>query len=136
MSMYPEAVQKDWPSKKRSRSPLHSSDSPSLRGGPNKRKSDAITMFPPQRAYATMPWAPPTSNSTNLVSDHEGVWMQCFPMLYPPYSQREGSRTPVHDQLGPHQSGQMHPTILVRPVPVWSDRSHWIPAQFHPPKQE
>ena len=108
-----------------------------MREGPNKHRGDVVTMFPPQRAYATMPWVPPASNATNPVWEYEGVWMQCFPMPYPPHYQGEGSRTLVHDRLGPHQSGQQQHAAPVRPVlPDRSDRSQQRPAQSHPPKQE
>ena len=75
-----------------------------MREGPNKCRGDVVTVFPPQRAYATMPWMPPASNATNLVWEHEGVWMQCFPMSYPLHYHGEGSRTLVHDRLGLRQS--------------------------------
>ena len=105
--------------------------------GPNKCRGDVVTVFPPQKAYASMPWMLPTSNATNLVWEHEGVWMQCFPMPYPPHYQGEGSRTPVHDRLGPHQSGRQQYAAPVRPVqPDRSDRSQQRPAQSHPPRQE
>jgi len=84
-----------------------------MREGPNKRRGDVVTVFPPQRAYATMPWMPPASNATNSVWEHEGVWMQCFPMPYLPHYQGEGSTTPVHDQLGSRQSGQQQHVALV-----------------------
>ena len=105
--------------------------------GPNKCTGDAVTVFQPQKAYATMPWVPPASNATNPVWKHEGVWMQCFPMPYPPHYQGEGYRTPVHDRLGPRQSGQQKYAAPVRPVHTdRSDRSQQRPAQSHPPKQE
>ena len=56
--------------------------------------------------------------------------MQCFPMPYPPYPQGEGSRTSVHDRLGPRQSGQQ---LQDASVP---DQSHQRLAQFHPLRQE
>ena len=63
--------------------------------------------------------------------------MQCFPMPYPPHYHEEGSRTPVHNCLGPRQSGQQQHAAPVRPVlPDRSDRSQQRPAQSHPPKQE
>ena len=116
LNKYSKVVHQDRPLKKRSRSPPHRSGSPSLRGGPSKRRGGAVTVFPPQRAYATMPWAPPASNASNPTWEHEGVWMQCFPMPYPPYSQGESFRTLVHDRLGPRHSGQSQQAPSVRPV--------------------
>jgi len=108
-----------------------------MREGPNKRRGDVVAVFPPQRAYATMPWMPLASNATNLVWEHEGVWMQSFPMPYPPHYHGEGSRMPMHDLLGPRQSGQQQYAAPVRPVqPDRSDRSQQRPAQSHPTKQE
>jgi len=72
--------------------------------------------------------------------------MQCYPMLYPPHFQGEGSsrgpvfdrlRQPVHDRLGQHQSGQGQHPGPVRPV--YPDRSDWSqqrPAQVRPVRQE
>ena len=63
--------------------------------------------------------------------------MQCFPMPHPPHYQGEGSRTLVHDRLGPRQSGQQQHAAPVRPVqPDWSDRSQQRPVQSHPLSQE
>ena len=74
LNKYTKAVQKDQPSKNKSWSPPHQGGSP-IRGGPSKRRSGAVTVFPPQRVYATMPGAPPASNSINPVWENEGVWM-------------------------------------------------------------
>src|SRR6185312_4230453 len=115
LNKYTKAVQQDRPLKKRSWSPPRRGGSP-MREGPNKRIGDVITVFPPQKAYAIMPWMPLASNATNPVCEHEGVWMQCFPMPYPPHYQGEGSRTPVHDRLGPRQSSQQQHAASVRPV--------------------
>ena len=83
-------------------------------------------LFPPQKVYATMPWVQPASNATNPTWEHEGIWMQCFPMPYPSYYQDEISRTPVHDRLGPRQSGPKQHAAPVRLVlHDLSDRSHW-----------
>ena len=100
LNKYTKAVQQDRPIKKRAWSPPRRGGSP-IREGPNKHRGDAVTVFPPQRAYATMPWMPPASSATSPVWEHEGVWMQCFPMPYPLNHQGEGSRTPVHERLGP-----------------------------------
>jgi len=108
-----------------------------MRGGPNKRRGDVVTVFPPQKAYATMPWMPPASNTTNLVWEHKGVWMRCFPMPYPPHYHGEGSKTPVHDRLGPRQSGQQQHAAPVRLVQHdRSDRSQQRPVTSRPMKQE
>ena len=63
--------------------------------------------------------------------------MQCFPMPYPPNYHGEGSRTPVHDRLGPRQSGRQQHAAPVKPVQL--DRLDWSqqrPVQSHPPRQE
>lgn len=85
-----------------------------------------------------MPWSPPASNAVNPVWEHEGIWLQCFPMPYPPpYQREERSRTLVHDQLGPHKFGLTQRAPPIRPVPYdWSDRSQQRPAQFAPPRME
>ena len=58
-------------------------------------------------------------------------------MPYPLHYQGEGARTPVHDRLGPRQSGQQQHAAPVRPVqPDWSDRSQQRPVQSHPLSQE
>ena len=90
----------------------------------SRRRGDVVTLYPPQKMYATMPWVPPASNVTNPAWEHEGIWMKCFPMPYPPHYQGEGSRVPVHDRLGPRQSGPVQQTAPVRPVATdQSDRS-------------
>ena len=44
---------------------------------------------------------------------------------------------PVHDRLGPHQSGPTQQAPPVRPIPYdRSDRSQQRPAQFAPPRME
>ena len=71
--------------------------------------------------------------------------MQCYPMPHPSSHQSGGYfRTifdrfsrPVHDRLGPRQSGQQQHAAPVRPVqPDRSDRSQQRPVQSHPSKQE
>ena len=63
--------------------------------------------------------------------------MQCFPMPYPPHYQGESSRVPVHDRLGPHQSGPVQQAAPVRPVTSdRSDRSHQRPGQVPAPRFE
>ena len=117
LNKYTKDVQQDRPLKKRSWSSPHQAGSP-IRKGPNKRRGDIDTVFPPQRAYATMLWVPSESNATNLVWEHKGVWIQCFPMTYPLHYLGEGSRTPVHDRLGLRQSGQQRQAAPVRPVSI------------------
>ena len=63
--------------------------------------------------------------------------MQCFPMPYPPHYQGESSRVPVHDRLGPRQSGLVLQDAPVRPVAMdRSDRSHQRPGQAPVPRFE
>ena len=63
--------------------------------------------------------------------------MQCFPMPYPPHYQGESSRVPVHDRLGPRQSGPVQQAAPVRPVTSdRSDRSHQTPGQVSAPRFE
>ena len=63
--------------------------------------------------------------------------MQCFPIPYPPHYQGESSRVPVHDRLGPHQSGPVQQVTPVRPVTSdQSDRSHQRPGQAPAPRFE
>ena len=53
------------------------------------------------------------------------------------YQREEGSRMPVHDRLGPCQSGPARQAQPVRPIPY--DRSNLSlqrPAQFVPPWME
>ena len=77
-----------------------------------------------------MPWVPLASNASNPAWEHEGIWMQCFPMPYPPHYQGESSRRPVHDRFGPHQSGPVQQAVPVRPVTTdRSDRSHQRPGR-------
>ena len=84
-----------------------------------------------------MAWVPSASNATNLVWEHEGVWMQYFPMPYAPHYQGDGSRTPVHDRLGPRQSSQQQQAAPVRPVqPDRSDRSQQRLVQSHTLRKE
>jgi len=101
-----------------------------------------VTLFPPQQMqpmYATMPWAPPASDSQFPAWENGGFWMQCYPMPYPPHFQGEGGsrgpifdrlKQPVQDRLGQHHScqGQVYPDQ--------SDRSQQRPAQFRPVRQE
>lgn len=70
------------------------------------------------------------ANATNPAWEHEGIWMHCFPMPYPPHYQGESHRGPVHDRLGPPQSGPVQPAAPVRPVHTdRSDRSHQRPGK-------
>ena len=66
LNKYTKTVQQDRPLKKRSWSPPRRGGSPMMER-PNKCRGDVATMFPPQKAYATMPWMPPALNATNPV---------------------------------------------------------------------
>src|SRR6185503_3423084 len=113
---------------KRPRSPPCQGAPSSPRGESSKRRSDVVTLFPPQQMqpmYATMPWGPPASDSQFPTWKNGAFWMQCYPMPYPPHFQGEGSsrgpvfgrlKQPVNDQLGQHQSGQGQNPRPVRPV--------------------
>ena len=106
LNKYTKAIQKDRPLKKRPRSPPHQDRPLSPKRESSRHRGDVVTLYPPQKMYATMPWVPPASSATNPAWEHEGIWMQCFPMPYPPHYQGESSRVLVHDRLGPRQSGQ------------------------------
>ena len=115
LSKYKKAVPKDWPVKKISRSPLRQGKPSPPRGGSSKHRGDVTTKFSPQSIYVDMPWVSSASDSFCPTWGHEGVWMQCYPMPHPSSHQSGGyfrrpvfdrfSR-PVHDRLGPRQSGQ------------------------------
>ena len=72
--------------------------------------------------------------------------MYCYPMLHPPSHHRKEDRRrpvldrltrPVHDRLGPHQSGQRRQPAPVRPVIAdRSDRSRQRPGKAPFPRQE
>src|SRR6185503_5625932 len=137
LNKYTKAVQNDRPLKKRPRSPPRQDRPASPRGEFSRRRGDVVTLYPPQKMYATMSWMPPASNATNPVWEHEGIWMQCFPMPYPPHYQGESSRVPVHDRLGPRQSGPVQQAAPVRPITTdRSDRSHQRPGQAPIPRFE
>ena len=56
--------------------------------------------------------------------------MECFPMPYSSHYQGKSYRVPVHDRLGPRQSGPVQQAAPVRPVTSdRSDRSHQRPGQ-------
>jgi len=58
-------------------------------------------------------------------------------MPYPPHYQGESSRVPIHDRLGPRQSGPVQQAAPVRPVTSdQSDRSHQRPGQAPVPRLE
>ena len=83
LNKYTKIVQQDRPLKKRPHSPpRRGNDSPPRRDFIRRRGDHP--QFPPQKVYATMPWSPPASNVVNPVWEHEGIWLQCFPMPYPP----------------------------------------------------
>ena len=134
LNKYTKAIPKDRSLKKRPRSPLHQGKSASPREEFSKHRGDVTTLFPPQKVYYTMPWAPPVSDSSCPTWEHEGIWMQCYPMPHPPSHQRGGNfRRPVfdrlarsvHDQSGYHRLGQRQQPAPVRPVTTdRSDQSH------------
>ena len=72
--------------------------------------------------------------------------MYCYPMLYSPSHRREEDHKrlvfskvsrPVHDRLGPHQSGLRRQPVSVRSVIAnRSDRSHQRPGKAPFPRQE
>ena len=149
LNKYSKAARNDRPLKKRLRSPPHQGAPSSPRGESSKRRGDVVTMFPPQQMqpmYATMPWAPPASDPQFPAWENGGIWMQCYPMPYPPHFQGERSsrgpvfdrlRQPVHDRLGQHQSGQGQNPGPVRPVyPDRLDRSQQRPVQVRSVRQE
>jgi hypothetical protein len=120
-----KVVPRDRPLKKRPRSPPCQNKPSSPRGESSKRKCDVTTLFPPQKVYATMPCAPPPSDSSCPTWEHEGIWMQRYPMPHPPSHQSEEDHRrpmfdrlsqPVHDRVGSHQSGPRQQPALVRPV--------------------
>ena len=130
LNKYSKAARNDRPIKKRLRSPPRQGAPSSPRGESSKRRGDVVTLFPPQQMqpmYATMLWAPPASDSQFPSWEHEGFWMQCYAMPYPPHFQGEVSsrgpvfdrlRQPVHDRLGHTQSGQGPIHAPIRPVSV------------------
>ena len=113
MNKYTKAIPKDWPLKKRPRSPPRQDMPTSPSGESSKCRGDVTTLFPPLRVYATMPWLLPASDSSCPAWEHGGFWMRCYPMSRPPPYQREGESRghvfdrlwwPVHDRLGQRQS--------------------------------
>ena len=145
LNRYAKAVPKGRSLKKTPRSPLHQCKLAYPRREFSKRRGDDITLFPSQKVYSTMPWAPPASDSFCPTWEHEGIWLQCHLMPHPPSHQRgENFRRPVfdrfarpvHDQSGYHRLGQRQQPALVRPVTTdQSDRSHQGSCQFHSPRQ-
>ena len=134
LNKYTKFVPKDRPLKKGPSSPPRQGERSSPKGEFTKRRSDSTTMFPPQKGYGTTPWASSASDFSYPAWEHEGIWMCCYPMLHTPFYQREEDQRrpvfdrvtrPVHDQLGPHQSGQRWQPAPVRPATTnRSDRSH------------
>ena len=115
LNKYTKAVPKDRSLKKKPRSPLHQGKPAYPRGEFSKRRGDVTTLFPPQKVYPTMPWAPSASDSSCSTWECEGIWMQCYLMLHPLSYQRGGNFRnpvfdrlvrPVHDQSGYHRLGQ------------------------------
>jgi hypothetical protein len=60
LNKYTKAVPKDRPLKKKPRSPLRQGKLGEFR----KLRGDVTTLFSTQKVYATMPWAPPASDSS------------------------------------------------------------------------
>ena len=143
LNKYAKAVPKDRSLKKTPRSPLHQCKLAYPRREFSKRRGDVTTLFPPQKVYSTMPWAPPASDSFCPTWEHEGIWLQCYPMPHSPSHQRGGNfrrpvfdrlSQPVHDRLGSHQLGLRQKPTPVRPVQNRLDRSHQGSGQFHSPR--
>ena len=61
LNKYTKAVPKDRSLKNKPRSPLHQGKPAYPRREFSKRRGDDTTLFPPQKMYSTMPWAPPAS---------------------------------------------------------------------------
>ena len=110
----------------------------------SKCRGDRTTVFPPQKLYATTPWASPASGFSCPAWGAEGIWMYCYPMLYPPsHHKEEDHRRPVfskvsrlvHSRLRPHQLGQRRQPSPVRPVATYRpDRSHQRLDKTHSPR--
>ena len=83
LNKYTKAIPKDRSLKKKPRSPLHQGKPAYPRGEFSKRRGDAATLFPPQKVYPTMPWAPSASDSSWSMWEHEGIWMRLYPMPHP-----------------------------------------------------
>ena len=100
LNKYTKAVPKDRSLKNKPRSPLHQGKPAYPRGEFSKRRGDVTTLFPPQKVYPTMPWAPSASDSSCSTWEREGIWMRCYPMPHPLSYQRGGNfRRPVFDRL-------------------------------------
>ena len=144
LNKYTKAVPKDRSLKKKPRSPLHQGKPAYPRGEFSKRRGDVTTLFPHQKVYPTMPWAPSASDSSCSTWEHEGIWMQCYPMPHPLSYQRGGNfrrpvfdrlARPVHDQSGYHRLGQKQQPTPVRLVTTdWLDWYHHGPGQFCSPR--
>ena len=111
LNKYAKAIPKDRSLKKTPRSPLHQGKPAYPRGEFSKRRGDVTTLFPPQKLYPTMPWAPSALDSSCSMWEHEGIWMRCYPMPHPLSYQTGGNfrrsvfdrlARPVHDQSGYH----------------------------------
>ena len=142
LKKYAKAVPKDRSLKKTPRSPLHQGKPTYSSGEFSKRRGDVTTLFPPQKVYSTMPWMLPASDSSCPTWEHEGIWMQWYPMPHPPSHQRGGNFRRLvfdrlarltHDQSGYHRLGQRQQPAPVRPVTT--DRSHQGQGQFRSLRQ-
>ena len=114
MNKYTKAVPKDRPQKKEPSSPPHQGKLSSPRGESSKRRGDSTTLFPPQKVYATTLSVSPASGFSYPTWGHEGIWIYCYPMQYPPSHHKEEDHRrpmfskvarPVHDRLRSNQSG-------------------------------
>jgi hypothetical protein len=126
LNKYARAVPKGRSLKKTPKAPLHQGKPASPRGEFSEHRGDVTTLFPLQKVYPTMPWAPPASDSSCPMWEHDGIWMQCYPMPHPPSHPSGGNfrrlvfdmlSQPVHDRLGSHQSSPRQKPTPIRPVP-------------------
>ena len=72
LNKYTKAVPKDRPLKKESSSSPCQGKHSSPRRESSKRRSDSTTVFPPQKVYATTPWAPSALGFSYPAWEHEG----------------------------------------------------------------
>ena len=100
LNKYTKAIPKDRPLKKESSSPPHQGKRSSTRGESSKFRGESTTVFPPHKVYAATPWVSPALGFSCPAWGHEGIWMYCYPMLYPPSHHREEDhRRPVFGKV-------------------------------------
>ena len=100
LNKYTKSVPKDRPLKKEPSSPPRQGKRSSPRGESSKRRGDSTIVLPPQKVYATTSWASPASGFSCPIWGHEGIWMYCYPMLYPPSHHREEDhRRPMFSKM-------------------------------------